>query len=105
MSTSGTGFVVCAVCGLTPSGCEHRLRVPVVGGDERHAAGALDRLDDLAEARVGRLDGLTTAGIDARVADHVRVREVHDAERVALADLLARSARATSRADISGLWS
>ena len=58
MTISGTGFDVWAVCGLTPVGLEHLLGVAVVGRHETDAAPAGDRLDDGAEARVGRLDGL-----------------------------------------------
>jgi hypothetical protein len=41
-----------------------------------------DRLDDLPEAFVRRLDRLHRGRNRARVADHVGVREVHDREAV-----------------------
>ncbi len=77
---SGTGLVVCAVCGETPSGVEQLLGVAVVGGHEADAAELGDPLDDPAEAAVGRLDRLDDGRDHAGVADHVRVREVDDAK-------------------------
>ena len=37
MTISGTGFVVCAVCGLVAVRLEHLLGVAVVGADEADA--------------------------------------------------------------------
>ena len=83
---------------------EELLGVAVVGGDEAHAAALVDRVDDAAEARVGRLDRLDGRRDDAGVADHVRVREVDDDEAVRR-PVSAQNASATPAADISGLWS
>ena len=65
---------------------EQLLGVPVVGRHEADAACAVRRLDDLAEAGVGRLDRRDDRRDHAGVADHVRVREVDDAEPVALGE-------------------
>ena len=76
---------------------EHLLGVAVVGCDQADAARALDRLDDFAEARIGRLDGARHGRNGARVSDHVRIREIDDREDVALADLFAEAACHLSR--------
>ena len=86
-------------------GLQHLLGVAVVGGDEADAAERGGRLDDPPEGRVGRLDGAHDGGDHARVADHVGVREVDDAEAVALAAARATTSSATPAADISGFRS
>ena len=55
---------------------QHLLGVAVVGGDEADAAGGVRRLDDVAEALVGRPRPPRHGGDRAGVADHVRIREV-----------------------------
>ena len=96
--SAGTGFVVCAVCGLTPSGSSICSALPWSAVIEADAAELGDALDDAAEAaRRSSRTAATTAGIDAGVADHVGVREVDDAERVAVPDLGARRGRRPRR--------
>ena len=100
----GTRFVVWAVCGLTPSASSICSALPWSAVTRQTPPSAVHRLDDAAEAGVGRLDRLHDRRDHAGVADHVRVREVDDRERVAVADLL-DEASVSSTADISGLWS
>ncbi len=57
---------------------DHLLEVPVVGGDDRCAAHALDLVEDFADALVHRLGGLDRGVQIARVAHHVRIGEVDD---------------------------
>ena len=57
VTTSGTGFVVCAVCGLTPSGSSICSALPWSAVTRQTPPARVTRLDDRAEARVGRLDG------------------------------------------------
>ena len=84
--TIGTGLSECAVIGLAV-GRAQRVGVAVVGGDRRAARPtavarrAPRAADDPPEARVDRLDGADRRVPVARVADHVRVREVRDERR------------------------
>ena len=64
---------------------EHLLGVSVVGRDQCHASVSADRLDDLAQAFVGCLDGFHRGGDGSCVADHVRVGQVQDREAIAVA--------------------
>ena len=57
---------------------DHLVAIAVIGRDERESAFAANRVDDLADAGIDRLDGGNGSGDDARVTDHVGVREVHD---------------------------
>ena len=93
VTTSGTGFVVCAVCGLTPSSSSIRSAFPWSAVTIADAAELADTLDDPPEAPVGRLARLDHGRDRPGVPDHVRVREVDDAERVAVADLARRRGR------------
>ena len=97
VTTSGTGFVVCAVCGLTPSASSICSALPWSAVTRQTPPAACAASTTPAEARVGRLDRRDDGRDRARVADHVRVREVDDREAVAVADLGRRSASATSR--------
>ena len=100
--TSGTGFVVCAVCGLTPSSSSIFSALPWSAVTRQTPPGAWVASTTLAEARVGGLDRAHDGGDHAGVADHVRVREVDDAERVpalaSSAQTRRRPRRRTSRA-------
>ena len=87
VTTSGTGFVVWAVCGLTPSGSSIVSALPWSAVTRQTPPAASTAVDDHAEASVRGLDGLDDGRDRARVADHVRVREVDDREAVAVADL------------------
>ena len=58
--------------------CDHLVAVAVIGRYERESAFAANGVDDLAHAGIHRLNGGDGGGDDARVADHIGVREVHD---------------------------
>ena len=83
VTIKGTGFVVWAVCGLTPSSSSIFSAFPWSAVIRQTPPRAADGVDDAAEAGVRRLDRGDHRGDDAGVADHVRVREVDDRERIA----------------------
>ena len=85
-------------------GLEHLLGVAVIGRHEADPAERERRLDDTAERGVRRLDGADDGRDHARVADHVGIREVDDAEAVAVRQRSTTSS-ATPAADISGFRS
>ena len=82
--TSGTGFVVCAVCGLTPSSSSSFSALPWSAVTRHTPPARCVASTTVAEARVHRLDRLDDGRDDARVPDHVGIREVDDAEAVSL---------------------
>ena len=88
VTTSGTGFVVCAVCGLTPSASSICSAFPWSAVIRQTPPSSVTR----STTRPRQRSAVSTASIDggdrAGVTDHVGVREVDDAERVAVADLV-----------------
>ena len=93
VTTSGTGFVVWAVCGLTPSASSICSALPwsaVTRQTPPSAAVASTTRPSAASAASTAADD----GRDhARVADHVGIREVDDAEAVALRERARRPRR------------
>ena len=91
MTTSGTGLVVCAVCGLTPSAASNCSAFPWSAVMRQTPPAA----DTASTTRPRHSSVVSTASIDGRlragVPDHVGVREVDHAERVAVADLRAEA--------------
>ena len=77
-SSTGTGLVVCEVCGPPVTGSRINLAIAVVGGDQERAAGLRNRIGDFAEAGVGRLHRLDGGGKAPGVADHVGIGEVQN---------------------------
>ena len=59
----GTSNVVCAVCGSPRLGILHHLDIAVIGGEQHHAMGFLDRRAQLSQAFVDRIDRLIAASI------------------------------------------
>ena len=87
VTISGTGFVVCAVCGLMPSSSSSFSALPWSAVTRQTPPRRVRRgRDDAPRQASARLDGADDGGIDAGVPDHVRVREVDDAERVAVVE-------------------
>ena len=86
---SGTGLVVCAVYGLTPSSSSIRSALPWSAVTRHTPPAAAVASTTRPRQRVGRLDRCDHGGDRAGVPDHVRVGEVDHGEAVALADLLA----------------
>ena len=82
VTTSGTGFSEWAVFG-EPSGSSICSALPWSAVTMQAPPPRVHRRDDLAEARVDRLDRLDRRRDDAGVADHVGVGEVDDPEAVA----------------------
>ena len=79
VTTTGTGLVVWAVNGKTPSSSSIFSALPW-SAVIRQTPPPLGGLDDAAEARVGRLDGSRDGRDHAGVTDHVGVGEVDDGE-------------------------
>ena len=80
MTTSGTGFDVWAVCGLTPSASSICSAFPWSAVTRQTPPARFTAATTSPRQRVNDLDGLDDSRDDAGVADHVRVREVHDRE-------------------------
>ena len=100
VTTSGTGFVVWAVCGR-PVRLAASLGVPVVGGDQRDASPSSSTARARAQAAIGGLHGGDHRRNRPGVPDHVGVREVDDREAVTVAERAAKrsaTSGATSRA-------
>src|SRR6187402_1328510 len=76
---------------------EHLLRVAVIGGHKAQSTGLVDTRDGATEGRIRSLDRCDDCGNRARMANHVGIREVHDCERVPVADLVAESISDTGR--------
>ena len=82
---------MCAVCGLTPSASSITSAFPWSAVTKHTPPAARTQSRTRPSIAIGLLDGCDDRGDRARMADHVRVREVDDAERVAVADLVAHA--------------
>ena len=83
VTTIGTGFVVWAVCGLTPSAASSSSALPW-SAVTRQTPPAAVTASTTWPRHASAVSTACRGGDRARVADHVGVREVDDAERVAL---------------------
>ena len=105
VTTNGTGFVVCAVCGL-PSGSRIVSALPWSAVTSATPPRLAHGRDTARAPRRRPRQPRTTASMTPGVPDHVGVREVHDAEPEAAARGAPRpSARRRSSALISGFRS
>ena len=82
VTTSGTGFEVCAVCGLVPSGSSITLAFPWSAVTRHTPPAAWTHSTTRSERVVRRLESGHDRRYRARVPDHVGVREVDDREAV-----------------------